>query len=125
MHVFQKTALLTCLLMMAACQPPGSYDSHGNYHSSDKGFQGESAVTTQATDDRDAVAYTFAKAGFYDAQGKYAGDNGEFGVVTDFLPPRSMCRIWTPDKPASLQPPAEPCREKYHLRSTQYVIYGG
>jgi len=125
MKIKQKIALLPLALIMAACQPSGFYDNHGNYHTSDKGFQGESATTTAATDDKDAVPYNFVKAGFYDSQGKYAGDNGEFGVVTDFLPPKTMCRIWTPDKPASLQPAAEPCLAKYHLRSSQYVIFGG
>jgi hypothetical protein len=75
--------------------------------------------------DANAVPYTFSKAGFYDAQGKYQGDNGVFGVVTSFLPPAGQCRIWSPDKPSSSQAPASPCLPTYSLRHNQYVIYGG
>jgi len=125
MRIALKTTCLPLLLIMASCQPAGFYDSHGNYHSSEGGYQGQTARRTNAADDKDATAFAFSKPGFYDGSGAYAGDNGAFGVPEDYLPPKAMCRIWVPDRSLSTQGPAETCREKYHLPEHAYVIYGG
>lgn len=125
MHTLRKAACLPLLLLAAACQPSGFYDSHGNYHASDKGFQGESARTTSATDDKNAASFNFGNPGFYDYQGNYVSKESAPSVPDDFTPPSGLCRIYSPDKALSMQPPAEGCRDRYHIPQGAYVIYGG
>jgi hypothetical protein len=114
--------LLLCLM---ACQPSGFYDSHGNYHSSVTGFQGESATATNATDDRNAPAFDFGKPGFYDYKGGYVNRENAPSVPDNFLPPAGMCRILSADKPLSMQAPADACKARYHIPEGAFVIYGG
>ncbi len=125
MRIVTMITCLPLLWMLAACQPPGFYDSHGSYHSSDKGFQGQTARRTNAADDANAVSYSFSKPGFYDDKGNYVNNELAPKVPDDLLPPSGMCRLWSPDKALSMQQPADDCRDKYHLPSDTYVIYGG
>lgn len=135
---------LTCVSLMAllgACATPndGYYDANGNFIPNHPNFHNDynhsplpAGDTHQAYVEEHpgystttTTIYTYDRgAGYYDYNGYYVAN----GPVVDnsYLPPRGMCRVWFPERPASSQPAIESCSAiRSRVPAGAYIIYGG
>jgi len=122
-----------CLVpLLSACGTPsdGYYDANGNYIPYNR-YNREAHDHAPLPggphpDYSDHGYYTYDRAGYYDYNGYYISmDNGP-SIPEDMFPPRSMCRVWFPERPVARQPAIEDCAGiKSRVPAGAYVIYGG
>ena len=131
----QCLALLACVSLLAACEPPsgGYYDRNGTWiptdtpHNMEKRAHAPSPGYDSRYDHGDYYEdyyYDYDRRGYYDRYGYY--DRDDLGVPEGMFPPRGMCRVWFKDRPVSEQPPVESCNSiRARVPYGAYVIYGG
>jgi len=137
MKTASKLLCLSLASFVAACAPSGYYDSNGVYRSygqsdsyrHDRPMTPPAPAAVNTYSDEVPVTtttVTYTRPGYYDRNGYFIAANSGPRVPSDYFPPRGMCRVWFPERPAQYQPAIESCAGiQSRVPDGAYVVYGG